>query len=372
MSTSTTVTIPFRTLGEELGLSNLLLKSLSRLNYTYALPIQSSSLPLILDAGRDCVLHSRTGSGKTVAYMLPILEKIIRWKKNNQGKEGTKVREGRGGRAGGAKRRLIISRLFWTRFARPTTNNPSTRRFAPNRRSCSSQALILLPTTDLVDQTSSVLTQLTSYTSPLITSCALDKSNPSRTRSLLLDSPTILLGTPGSVVHFKDKIDLSSCDTVVVDESDLMLSHGYGQDIKAITQSMMPRIYQGVMVSATMGKDNGKLKKWMLNKPAIVRVKDEHGKGELKQFFLTVPEDDKGLVMYVFLKLGVVKHPCIVFANATDTCYRIKLLLEQFSVRCGVVNEQMPSNVRRKVVEVSAERLAEPTKRRADNISVGN
>ena len=302
MSTPT----PFQELGSTLGLSTALLKSLSRLSYVYALPIQTASLSVILDEGRDVVLNSRTGTGKTVAYMLPVLEKILR----TQNKPGESADSG-----------------------------------------TSTKCIILLPTTDLADQTASVLKSLTYYCSDIVTSCKLDRSNSPQTRSLLLDGATVVIGTPGTFVHFKSDLNLTSCETVVVDEADLMLSHGYGDDLKVITKSMVPSITQGVMVTATMGGDVGKLKKFMLNKPAVIKVKDDRKAGTLKQFYLTVPSADKGLVLYVFLKLGVVKQPCIVFCNDVETCYRVKLLLEQFGMRAGVVNGNMPGNVRRKVVE---------------------
>ena len=154
----TNAPIPFQELGTKLGLSPSLLKSISRLSYVYALPIQSASLSVILDEGRDVVLNSRTGTGKTVAYMLPVLEKILR-----------------------------------------------TLGKGASSSTTSTNCVILLPTTDLADQTFSVLSSLTYYCSDLITACKLDRSNAPQTRSLLMDGATVVIGTPGTFVHFKDR-----------------------------------------------------------------------------------------------------------------------------------------------------------------------
>ena len=129
-----------------------------------------------------------------------------------------------------------------------------------------------------------------------------------------------------------------------------MLSHGYGDDLKSLL-ALLPRIVQTCLVSATMSSDVQKLKAVVMNQPAIVKVKEEKKVGVLKQFYLALTQKDKNLVIYVFLKLGVVKQPCIFFCNSVEGCYKVKLLLEQFGIRSAVVNSRMPGKVRRNVVE---------------------
>lgn len=59
------------------GLSARLTKSLQRLNYLHPLPVQQTSVPLILSEGKDVLIQSSTGSGKTLGYLIPILQKLI-------------------------------------------------------------------------------------------------------------------------------------------------------------------------------------------------------------------------------------------------------------------------------------------------------
>ena len=94
----------------------------------------------------------------------------------------------------------------------------------------------------------------------------------------------------------------------------------------------------------------------MLHSPAILKLEEEEedsveNKGKLMQFYLTLPKRDKYLVIYVFLKLGLLKGKGLFFCNSTDGGYRLKLFLEQFSIRSAVLNAELPLRSRLNIIE---------------------
>jgi ATP-dependent RNA helicase DDX56/DBP9 len=134
-----------------------------------------------------------------------------------------------------------------------------------------------------------------------------------------------------------------------------ILSLGYSNDISEIIKSM-PRIAQGFLMSATLSPELNSLKKVVLHSPVVLKLEqDEHkdgkGGGQLTQFYLQLPRRDKNLVIYVFLKLGLLKGKGIFFVNSTDGGYKLKLFLEQFHIRSSVLNAELPFRSRLNIIE---------------------
>lgn len=94
----------------------------------------------------------------------------------------------------------------------------------------------------------------------------------------------------------------------------------------------------------------------VLHSPVVVKLeqddhKDGTGRGQLTQFYLQLPRRDKNLVIYVFLKLGLLKGKGIFFVNSTDGGYKLKLFLEQFHIRSSVLNAELPFRSRLNIIE---------------------
>jgi ATP-dependent RNA helicase DDX56/DBP9 len=145
----------------------------------------------------------------------------------------------------------------------------------------------------------------------------------------------------------------ASVETVVVDEADLVLSFGHEKALREIIAGL-PKIYQGFLMSATLSEDVDSIKKMFLNSPVILKLEEDEDVGvnrKLKQFYLCLPEKDKGLVVYVFLKLGLLRGKGLFFVNTTDAAYRLKLLLEQFHIRSSVLNGELPIHSRLNIIE---------------------
>jgi ATP-dependent RNA helicase DDX56/DBP9 len=107
-------------------------------------------------------------------------------------------------------------------------------------------------------------------------------------------------------------------------------------------------------MSATLSPELNSLKKVVLHSPVVLKLEQEEASrkgGQLTQFYLQLPRNDKNLVIYVFLKLGLLKGKGIFFVNSTDGGYKLKLFLEQFHIRSSVLNAELPFRSRLNIIE---------------------
>ena len=303
----------FQSLSVKVGLDQRLRKAISRLGYVKPTLVQSKCLPLALSSGRDLLVRAKTGSGKTLAYAIPLLHKLL-------------VRD-------------------------------------ESKRS-SVGAVILVPTRELCFQVQKTIQALTYYCDEVLSLAVLSvgqargetsKHELQWQESMLRDNPSVLVATPAGLLrHIRSgKVSLeSSVETLVVDEADLVLSFGYSNEIAEIVKAL-PRICQGFLMSATLSPEVDSLKDIMLNSPVVLKLQDDEKQmgRKLKQFYLTLPKTDKNLVIYVFLKLGLLKGKGLFFVNSTDGGYRLKLFLEQVHIRSAVLNAELPFRSRMDILD---------------------
>jgi ATP-dependent RNA helicase DDX56/DBP9 len=281
--------------------------------------VQSKCLALALSGGRDILVRAPTGTGKTLAYCMPLLQKLLQ--------------------------------------QQTTTTGTAT--------TTSIGAVILVPTRELCTQVHDTLKVLTCYCDDVISVAVLSvgqgrgeaqKQDLARQEASLRDRPRIVVATPmGLLTQIRSKhVNLKDVETLVVDEADLVLSFGYSNDIAEIVKAL-PRICQGFLMSATLSPELDSLKKIVLNSPVVLKLEQDESKdilaGKLKQFYLALPKKDKYLVIYVFLKLGLLKGKGLFFVNSTDAGYRLKLFLEQFHIRAAVLNAELPFRSRLNIIE---------------------
>lgn len=310
----------FASLTESVGLDIRLRKAVQRLGHVRPTLVQAKCLPLAINSGRDLLVRAKTGSGKTLAYCLPLLQKIIQSKTIDvSGSNGHAVR-----------------------------------------------AVVLVPTRELCSQVYKTLQSLVYYCDEIVSVAVLsaarsgrgEKSQQdlARQKAMLRDRPDVIVATPAGLLgHIREgDVDLkSSLETLVVDEADLVLSFGYSNDISEIMKSL-PKICQGFLMSATLSPELNSLKKIVLHSPVVLKLEQEEtdrSAGQLTQFYLQTPKKDKNLVIYVFLKLGLLKGKGIFFVNSTDGGYRLKLFLEQFHIRSSVLNAELPFRSRLNIIE---------------------
>ncbi|KAM4062658.1 DEAD/DEAH box helicase [Hirsutella rhossiliensis] len=290
-----------------LDLDPRLLQALAEQSFIKPTLVQRKAIPLALN-GQDVLCKAKTGSGKTAAYVLPILAGILKRKS--------------------------------------TDTDAAT------------SVLILVPTRELADQVSKAIERFSSFCAKDVQVVKLtDKLSDAVQRSLLSTSPDIVISTPARAWHNvksnDSALDLSKLSHLVLDEADLLLSYGYDEDLENLSWSI-PKGIQTIMMSATLTAEIDSLKKifYRSNVPTLLDLEEPDAEGEgVTQLVTKCGEDEKFLLAYVIFKLQLVKGKCIIFVGDVDRCYRLKLFFEQFGIRSCILNSELPVNSRLHVVE---------------------
>ncbi|KAF4964706.1 hypothetical protein FSARC_7413 [Fusarium sarcochroum] len=287
----------------DLGLDPRLLQAVAQQKFAKPTLVQRKAIPLALN-GQDVLAKADCGSGKTAAYVLPLLSSILKRKAND-------------------------STAFTT-------------------------ALILVPTRELADQVSKAIEQFASFCAKDISTVKLtDKVSNAVQRALLSNSPDIVISTPATAWHNVNSSALSidKLTHLILDEADLVLSYGYSEDLENLSRSV-PKGVQVMMMSATLTEEVDTLKGIFRRDPTLLDLKEKEAEGEgITQFVAKCGEDEKFLLAYVIFKLKLIKGKCIIFVSDIDRCYRLKLFFEQFGIRSCILNSELPLNSRVHVVE---------------------
>lgn len=223
---------------QDLGLSASTLKALEKANFHTPSPIQAALLPIAL-TGRDCTGQAHTGTGKTAAFVIPILERI-------------------------------------------DVDDPAI------------QALVLAPTRELSEQVAQEARRL-SETSPVRTVCLVGGRPIRQQLAELNKGPQIAIGTPGRVIDLisRKALNLENLKIVVLDEADRMLDIGFRPDIEKILRRC-PQERQTLLLSATMPPPVERLaKRYMKDAERVDLSGDGISVRSIEQYFLTVDADRK-------------------------------------------------------------------------------
>ena len=220
----------------DLGVAESLLRALRTENYAHPTPIQSQAIPQLL-AGRDLLGIAQTGTGKTAAFALPILQHLSAGRPGKNGTTGGK-RE-----PGGRKRRRSILR-----------------------------ALILAPTRELAIQIGESF-RAYGRSLPLRHTVILGGVGQNPQVRALSGGVDILVATPGRLLDLKEQghVRFNQISHLVLDEADLMLDMGFLRDVRKIMASL-PEKRQTMLFSATMPSDVARLARDILNDPVRVEA----------------------------------------------------------------------------------------------------
>lgn len=247
-----------------LKLSSALIDNLDSLGYHSMTPVQAESLPHILQE-KDLIVQAKTGSGKTVAFGLGILEGI-------------------------------------------------------NPRFFGVQALVLCPTRELADQVAKELRTL-ARSIPNIKLIVLCGGKPLRAQADSLEHGAhIVVGTPGRVKDHLSRatLDLHQLEMLVLDEADRMLDMGFQEEIQHIVRNTR-RNRQTLLFSATYPKAIKKMCHDILLNPLTIKVDATHEKNVIKQHFYETTEKQRGDSL-----LAVFEHfrpeSSIVFCRTKIQC----------------------------------------------------
>jgi ATP-dependent RNA helicase RhlE len=207
---------------KDLKLNKPILKALSEKKYEVPTPIQEYTIPLILD-GKDVIASAQTGTGKTAAFALPILQLLF--DKQDAGKKGKKTR-----------------------------------------------ALVVSPTRELAIQINENFNRYSKYTN-LKSAVIFGGASIEPQKEIIKRGIDILIVTPGRLLdlHKQDIINLDYIETLVLDEADLMLDMGFIDDVRKI-ERLCPSNKQTLLFSATMPHKVVDLAQTILNNPEKIEV----------------------------------------------------------------------------------------------------
>lgn len=274
----------------DLDLNDDILDGLDAMNFVTCTPIQERAIPLILE-GRDLLGSAQTGTGKTAAYLLPILEKL-------------------------------------------------SRKTSPENKV---NALILLPTRELVQQVDQLLGGFAFYSD--ISWIAVYGGNDGRAfgqqERALKQGGDIAIASPGRLLSLIriGGVDLSAIEYLVLDEADRMLDIGFYDDIMEII-SHLPKKRQTLMFSATFPTDVEKLARKVLNNPAEVKIAVSKPAEGISQGIYLLQEVQKiPLIISLFKKQKRGKS--IVFLSSKD---KVKELYKHL-LKMGIAVAQMHSDL---------------------------
>lgn len=177
---------------------------------------------------------------------------------------------------------------------------------------------------------------------------------PDVLRSILATSPDVIITTPASAAQQVESGSLlvQRLSHLVLDEADLVLSYGYSEDLEKLAR-LVPKTAQIIMMSATLTDELDALNGIFGRHPTLLDLEDTETTAErLTQFVVTCGEDEKFLLLYVILKLQLLKGgKFLIFVADIDRSYRLKLFLEHFGIRSCILNSELPVNSRIHVVE---------------------
>lgn len=281
----------------EMEIDDRVLKAIAKLGWEEPTAIQEKAIPLLLE-GKDVLMRGRTGSGKTGAFAIPAIQKVILSNEINDNR-GTKV-------------------------------------------------LILAPSKELCHQIYLNIQQL-------ICKCSRDvqcvdispQVDVSIQKPLVVSLPHIVVGTPArAVLHIKAKnlYLKNTLEMLIIDEADLMFSFGYEDDVKEVLKHL-PKVYQAVLASATLSVEVVSLKKLILHNAVILKLEEPNlaPLSQLTHYYLNAEEEEKAVILYTIFKLSLISGKTIVFINTVDRCYKLKLFLEQFGIQSCVLNSELPA-----------------------------
>ncbi len=243
-----------------LGLKPELLNTLESLTYTEMTPIQAETLPLIV-AGKDVIAQAKTGSGKTAAFSLGLLQAL------------------------------------------------NVKRFRI-------QAMVLCPTRELADQVAKEIRTLARgiHNIKVLTLCGGTPMGPQI--GSLEHGAHIIVGTPGRIEDHlsKGRLDLSEVKTLVLDEADRMLEMGFQTAVDAVIDAI-PTERQTLLFSATYGEEVAGIAKKIMIDPASIKVESNHNKETIQQHFYEIDDNEHRLLATQLIVMEFQPESCVIFCN---------------------------------------------------------
>jgi ATP-independent RNA helicase DbpA len=278
----------------DLPLSDDTLADLSHLGYVNPTPIQAQALPAVL-AGRDLQAKAETGSGKTAAFGIAIIEKID----------------------------LDLQQP---------------------------QALIIAPTRELCNQITTAMRSFGRSKANLrvLTLCGGTPKHPQR--DSLKQGVHIIVGTPGRLIdHLEGEyLDLSAMQNVVLDEADRMLDMGFAPQIGDIV-SHFPENHQTLLFSATFNQQARELANAITDEPVYIEVEPEQTTENLKQKLCRCSTENRDQTIHNLL-IQQQFESCIIFCNTKKVCHQLRIYLRNMGHAALTLHGDLEQNEREDIL----------------------
>ena len=248
-----------------LGLSAPLLQAIREQKYTNPYPVQQLAIPAII-SGKDILGISRTGSGKTAGYVLPILELF-------------QTKEGKGDRYVGA--------------------------------------LVVVPTRELAIQVNDVFRTFARHLPQTIKSTAIYGGVSINPQMIAIRGTDVLIATPGRLLEMIEAkaVHISRADILVLDEADKMLHMGFKEEMDKIL-AMLPEKRQNILFSATLSNDINDIQANLLKDPIKIEVMAEESRiDQITQLAYNVTLERKGPFLRYLIKSENMEQ-VLVFSSA--------------------------------------------------------
>ncbi len=284
-----------------LGLSPELLRAVEDEGYTTPTPVQLAAIPLVLE-GRDLLAGAQTGTGKTAAFVLPIIQRLHETRADGPGRHPVRV-------------------------------------------------LVVVPTRELaiqVEQSVQTYGVHRSVRSATVYGGVGFGPQVSRLRA----GPEIVVATPGRLLDHlgQGTIDLSHVEVLVLDEADRMLDMGFIRDIRKIL-AVLPRRRQNLLFSATFSDEIRGLASGLLDNPAYVQVAPRNVTVDLiDQLVIPVDRERKRDVLRELVALGRVRQ-ALVFTRTKHGANRLAEQLRKDGIEAAAIHGNRSQSQRVKALD---------------------
>lgn len=282
----------------ELGLSSDLLQALDYMGFEKATPVQEQAIPAIL-SNQDLLACAQTGTGKTAAFILPILNKLV-------GKEDSKI-----------------------------------------------NTLIIVPTRELALQIDKEIQGLSYFVS--VGSMAIygggDGAGFNEQKAALIEGRDIIVATPGKLLSHLNLgyVNFDHVQHLILDEADKMLDMGFHDDLHKII-SYLPKKRQNLLFSATMAPKMHALARKILHSPKEIRLSISKPAAGIAQGVYFVFDEQKDKVLVHSLEERKEYTSIILFTSSKDKVYQITRMLHTKGFKAKGISSNLDQEEREEVL----------------------
>lgn len=301
---------------DELNIIEPILRAVKEKGYDEPTPIQQQAIPVVL-AGKDIFGIAQTGTGKTAAFAIPILQQLTEEKQ---------------------KAAQLVSSTENQEAALSAQEEQKPRRKENKKPRRAIKSLVLTPTRELAIQINDCFTDYGKYTDLKHTVIFGGVKQRPQT-DILHRGVDVLIATPGRLLDLvaQKEVRLDSIDCLVLDEADRMLDMGFITDIRRII-ALLPKVRQTLFFSATLPEPIVSLSRSILNKPVRIEVTPASSTVDtVEQSVYFVEKPEKKSLLITLLKKDE-ERSVLIFARTKHGADNISKILKKAGIRSEAIH----------------------------------